>query len=34
VNFMVFRSLPTPPVLAGGMLIVLGGLIVTFWRAT
>jgi small multidrug resistance family-3 protein len=34
VNFMVFRSLPTPPVLAGGALIILGGLIVTFWPAT
>ena len=31
VSFLVFRSVPTLPVLAGGALIVLGGFIVAFW---
>lgn len=31
VNFAVFRTSPSGPVLAGGALIVLGGSIVTFW---
>ncbi|HEX6740382.1 MAG TPA: hypothetical protein VF079_01125 [Sphingomicrobium sp.] len=31
VSFLVFRSVPTLPVLFGGALIVLGGLIVAFW---
>jgi small multidrug resistance family-3 protein len=33
INFAFFRSLPTPPILAGGVLIVAGGLIVSFWRS-
>lgn len=33
INFAVFRSAPTVPILAGGALIVLGGLIVSFWKA-
>ena len=32
VNFVVFRSLPTPPILLGGALIIAGGSIVTFWQ--
>ncbi|HXR95757.1 MAG TPA: hypothetical protein VN718_07760 [Rhizomicrobium sp.] len=32
VNFAFFRTLPTLPILAGGALIVLGGLTVSFWR--
>jgi hypothetical protein len=28
----VFRSLPEMPVWLGGSLIVIGGLIVTFWK--
>ena len=32
VNLIVFRSLPGVPVLVGGLLIVVGGLIVTFWE--
>jgi len=32
INFLVFRTLPNLPILIGGMLIVLGGLIVTFWK--
>ena len=31
ISFLVFRSVPTIPILAGGALIVLGGLIVAFW---
>ena len=31
VNLIVFRSPPGGPVWFGGVLIVLGGLIVTFW---
>jgi len=32
INFAFFRTLPTSPVIAGGVLIVGGGLIVSFWR--
>ena len=31
ISFMVFRTVPTLPVLVGGALIVAGGLIVAFW---
>lgn len=31
VNVVAFRTLPDLPVLAGGVLIVAGGLVVTFW---
>jgi hypothetical protein len=31
VNWVFFHSSPTMPMLAGGALIVVGGLIVTFW---
>jgi len=33
INFAFFRTLPTLPILAGGLLIVAGGLIVSFWKA-
>ncbi len=33
INFLFFRDLPTLPILAGGALIVTGGLIVSFWKA-
>ena len=33
INFAVFRSVPNAPILAGGALIVTGGLIVTFWKS-
>lgn len=33
INFIFFRTGPTVPILAGGALIVIGGLIVTFWNA-
>ena len=32
INFVFFRDLPTLPILAGGVLIVTGGLIVSFWK--
>src|SRR5258708_40275761 len=32
VTFVSFRTAPSLPILAGGTLIVAGGLIVTFWR--
>ena len=32
INFAFFREFPTLPILAGGVLIVTGGLIVSFWR--
>ena len=32
INFAFFRSLPTLPILTGGTLIVVGGLIVSFWK--
>lgn len=31
VNYISFRSTPTLPILVGGALIVLGGLVVSFW---
>jgi hypothetical protein len=31
-NYVVFRAVPTGPVLVGGMLIVTGGLVVGYWR--
>ena len=33
INFLFFRDLPSLPILAGGTLIVAGGLIVSFWKA-
>lgn len=31
-NFIFFKHLPTPAVIAGGALIVAGGLVVTVWK--
>ena len=33
INFAMFRSAPSAPVVFGGGLIVIGGVIVTFWKA-
>jgi small multidrug resistance family-3 protein len=33
VNFATFHSRPSAPILAGGALIVIGGLVVSFWKA-
>jgi small multidrug resistance family-3 protein len=32
VNFLFFRHVPTAPIAVGGLLIVIGGCLVTFWR--
>lgn len=32
INFVVFQTRPNLPILVGGTLIVVGGLIVTFWK--
>jgi small multidrug resistance family-3 protein len=32
VNWIVFRSLPDAPVFVGGVLIIIGGAVVTFWK--
>jgi small multidrug resistance family-3 protein len=34
INFVFFRTAPTTPVLVGGALIVIGGLVVSFWKHT
>ena len=34
LTFVIFRSLPTMPILLGGALIIAGGLIVSFWKTT
>ena len=33
ITFIFFRTVPTLPILAGGTLIVAGGLIVSFWKS-
>ena len=32
INFIAFRTLPSLPSIVGGLLIITGGLIVTFWK--
>ncbi len=32
VNFAMFRTVPTLPIIVGGALVVAGGLIITFWK--
>jgi hypothetical protein len=32
ITFFAFRTLPTLPIMLGGVLIVTGGLIVSFWK--
>jgi hypothetical protein len=34
LTFVFFRTLPTAPILLGGSLIVIGGVIVSFWKQT
>jgi len=31
VSFLTFRSIPSLPIMAGGVLIIAGGLLVSFW---
>ena len=33
-NFVAFRALPTLPIVIGGILVIAGGVIITFWRPT
>ena len=33
ITFLVFKTVPAPPVWIGGALVVAGGLITTYWRA-
>ncbi len=32
INFVAFRALPTLPIVVGGLLVVAGGAIITFWK--
>ena len=32
VNYISFKAVPTLPVIVGGSLVVIGGLIITFWK--
>ena len=32
INYLAFREVPSLPILVGGALIILGGLLVTFWK--
>jgi hypothetical protein len=32
INFIAFRTLPTMPILVGGVLVIAGGAIITFWK--
>jgi len=32
ISYITFKSLPTLPVMVGGSLVVIGGLIITFWK--
>jgi hypothetical protein len=32
ISFVAFRAVPTPPILLGGVLIIIGGAIVSFWK--
>ena len=32
ITFVAFRTVPTPPIMIGGLMIVVGGLIVSFWK--
>ena len=34
INFMVFRAVPSVPIIVGGALIVLGGAIVSFYKVS
>jgi small multidrug resistance family-3 protein len=33
ISFLVFKTPPALPIILGGLLIISGGLIITFWRA-
>ena len=33
ITYFTFRTVPSMPVIVGGLLVVSGGLIITFWKA-
>lgn len=32
INFVAFRALPSVPIVVGGLLVIAGGAIITFWN--
>jgi hypothetical protein len=32
INFVAFRTLPTLPIVLGGLLVIAGGAVITFWK--
>ncbi len=32
INFIIFHKTPSLPIIVGGVLVVAGGLIITFWK--
>lgn len=32
INFLIFRAVPTVPIMVGGSLVIAGGAIITFWK--
>ena len=32
INFLIFKKVPSTPIILGGSLVVAGGLIITFWK--
>ena len=32
INYIAFKSVPSLPIILGGLLVVSGGLIITFWK--
>lgn len=32
ITYLTFKTVPTLPVIVGGLLVVAGGLIITFWK--
>ena len=32
INYIAFKSVPSLPIIIGGVLVIAGGLIITFWK--
>ena len=32
INFIAFKTVPTLPIIIGGLFVVAGGMIITFWK--
>src|SRR3954463_13635151 len=32
ITYITFKTIPSVPVIVGGLLVVIGGLIITFWK--